>query len=303
MATSLKQVQESMGTLPIKEKEEDLGSSFIEDYGSGTEPSQPETAEQKYIVFRLVKKKVRRLTLDGICHEVMNPNTKIPETIRLIRGASSIWTTELTELLKDKEYVSKNRIGLHFEDGICRVGIHELNKIEFARRNKNNVGKNRSGSGKYDYYEYDAAEEQKMRHEKQMGRINLIQSISTMDEKKMIKLALFLGIKPYDDEVGLPKTPDGYRTELLIKADTQPEIVNRYLNAKEVEIAYLVRKAITEAKIDLGGQTGNVIWAGGGGHIAKIPSHRKPLEYLTELAMTNSQEGKQFKEQLESMIT
>ena len=301
MATSLKQVQESMGTLP-KEETQILESSFT-DYGSGNEPAQPETVEQKYVVFRLVKKKVRRLTLDGICHEVMNPKTNIPETIRLIRGASSIWTTELTELLKDKDYVSKNRMGLHFEDGICRVGIHELTKLEFARRNKNNVGKMRNGSGKYDYYEYDAAEEQKMRHEKQMSRINLIQSISSMEEGKMVKLALFLGVKPYDEEVGLPKTPNGYRTELLIKADTQPEIVSRYLNAKEVEVAYLVRKAITDAKIDLGGQTGNVMWAGSGGHIAKIPSHRKPLEYLTELAMTNSQDGKQFKEQLESMIT
>jgi hypothetical protein len=45
------------------------------------------------------------------------------------------------------------------------------------------------------------------------------------------------------------------------------------------------------------------MWAGNGGFIGKIPQHRKPLEYLTELAMTNSQEGKQFKEQLESIIT
>lgn len=301
MATSLKNVQESMGQTALSTEEIiPFDSSYI---GEGTGEEAATTAEQIYVVFRLVKKKQRRLTLDGICHEVMNPKTKIPETIRLIRGASSIWTSELTELLKDKEYVSKNRVGLHFEDGICRVGAHELMKLEYARKNKHNVGKKRNGSGKFDYYEYDAAEEQKMRHEKQMTRINLIQTISTMEEKKMIKLALFLGVKPYDEEVGLPKTPNGYRTELLMKADTQPEIVNRYLDAREVEVAYLVRKAITDAKIDLGGQTGNVMWAGNGGFIGKIPSTRKPLEYLTELAMTNSQEGKQFKEQLESLIT
>lgn len=302
MATSLKHVQESQGTLQKEETPKvDLESSFT-DFGTGEE-STTELPTQKYFVFRLVKKKVRRLTLDGICHEVLNPNTKRLETIRLIRGASSIWTSELTELLKDKDYVGKNRIGLHFEDGICRIGSHEVVKLEYARMNRNNVGKVRNGSGKYDYYEYDAAEEQKMRHEKQMNRINLIQTISGMDEKKMIKLALFLGVKPYDEEVGLPKTPDGYRTELLIKADTQSDIVSRYLNAKEVEVSYLVRKGITDAKIDLGGQTGNVIWSGNGGYIGKIPSGRKPLEYLTELAMTNSNEGKQFKEQLEQMIT
>lgn len=302
MATSLKHVQESQGTLLQEETPPiELGNTF-ESIGTGNEQGSG-APEVKYVVFKLVKKKVRRLTLDGICHDVPNPNNNNkPETIRLIRGASSIWSTELTEMLKDKEYVNKNRVGLHFEDGICRIGTHELVKLDFARHNKNNVGKNRHGSGKYDFYEYDAAEEQKMRHEKQMSRINLIQVISTMDEKKMVKLALFLGIKPYDDEVGLPKTPDGYRTELLIKADTQPEIVNRYMNAKEVEVSYLVRKGITDAKIDLGGQTGNVMWAGNGGHIGKIPIGRKPLEYLTELAMTNSNEGKLFKEQLESMV-
>lgn len=298
MATSLKHVQESMGTLPLEDTPQ------IEISLENFVPSEPtEAPTQQYIVFRLVKKKVKRLTLDGICHEVVNPKTKIPETIRLIRGASSIWTTELTETLKDKEYCNKNRMGLQFLDGICRIGTNEKIKLDYARNHKDNVGKNRHGSGKFDFYEYDAAEEQKMRHEKQMTRINLIQTISTMEEKKMTKLALFLGVKPYDEEVGLPKTPDGYRSELLIKADTQPETVKRYLNAKEVDVAYLVRKGIMDGKIDLGGQTGNVIWAGNGGFIGKLPSSRKPLEYLTELAMTNSQEGKQFKEQLESIVT
>lgn len=298
MATSLKQVQESMkGDAP-----EQPNSSLDFDF-THTEDTPSKAPVQQYVVFRLVKKKVKRLTLDGICHNVMNPKTKIPETIRLIRGAPSIWTSELTEFLKDKEYCSKNRIGMQFLDGICRIASDELNRLEYARHHKSNIGKNRNDSGKFDFYEYDAAEEQKMRHEKQMSRINTIQAISAMDEKKMIKLALFLGIKPYDEEVGLPKTPEGYRGELLIKADTQPDVVNKFLNAKEVEVAYLIRKAITDAKIDLGGQGGSVIWAAGGGYIGRIPQNRKPMEYLTELAMTNSQEGKQFKEQLEQMIT
>ena len=70
-----------------------------------------------------------------------------------------------------------------------------------------------------------------------------------------------------------------------------------------MEVQYLVRKGIGEAKIDLGGVSGNVTWANGKGYIAKIPANRKPLEYLTELAMTNSDEGRLFKEQLEQIVT
>jgi len=256
---------------------------------------------QTYIVFRLVNKKVKRLTLDGICHNVKNPKTGQYETIRLIRGASSIWTSELTELLKDKDYVSKNRIGIQFLDGICRIPSNRKTELDYAKFHLSNVGKNRGIPGKYNFYEYDAAEEQKMRFDKQMTRIHLIQQIGSMQEDKMVKLALFLGIKPNDEEVGTPKTPDGFRSELLIKADSQPDIVAKYMDAKEVEVSYMVRKGIIDAKIDLGGQTRNVIWAGNAGFICKLPEGRKAIEYLTEFAMTNSNEGRQFKEQLETM--
>lgn len=300
MATTLRHAQSAMQSETAKRE---IPMDFIEDVRPPEHTSAP---EKTYVVFKLVKKNVRRLNLDGISDGI-NPKTGSLERIYLIRGARSIWQSELTDLLnnwdKPNSYVSKNRMSLKFQDGICRVPVIDHLTLEFAKANIHNVGKKRNGSGKYDYYEYDAAEEQKMRYEKQLSRINLIQLISTMEENKMIKLALFLGVKPYDDETALPKTPNGYRTELLVKADTQPDTVNKYINSQEVEVSYLIRKAISEAKIDLGGANGTVTWAGGGGHIAKIPSGRKPVEYLTELAMTNSNEGKQFKQQLETLGT
>jgi hypothetical protein len=299
MATSLKHVQSAMKGDTL---EQETLLSFVPDI---INPETHSVPERQYVVFKLVKKNVRRLNIDGIGDGVNQKTGKI-ERIYLIRGAQSIWQSELTELLRDwdkpNSYISKNRISLKFVDGICRVRTIDHLTLEFARVNLHNVGKQRSGSGRYDFYEYDAAEEQKMRYEKQLGRINTIQLISTMEQDKMVKLALFLGVKPYDEETSLPKTPDGYRTELLIKADTQADIVNKYLNSVEVEVSYLVRKAITDAKIDLGGQSGTVTWANGG-FIGKIPSTRKSIEYLTELAMTNSIEGKKFKEQLETLAT
>lgn len=298
MAVTKRLVDEAMqgsNTLPLQE------SSFT--FPDSTALPTVVPPEQQYVVFMLVKKKQKKLTLDGICHNVINPKTNEPETIWLLRGARSIWGSELVEQLKDKAYLNRNRLSLQFRDGMCRIPVTEKRMLEYARHHQDNVGKNRGGSGKYDFYEYDAAEEQKMRHDARMNRIRLIQVISEMTDDKMVKLALFLGIKPYDDEVGLPRTPDGFRTELLIKADTQPETVLRYINKPEVEISYLIRKGIMEGKIDLGGQTGNIIWAGNAAFICKLPQNRKAIEYLTEFAMTNSNEGRIFKEQLESIVT
>jgi len=297
MAT-LKMVQESMnGNAKAPAQQQNLSATNF--YAPPTEV--PTVGEQKYVLFRLVKKKVRRFRLDGICDSVLNPKTNRRERIWLLNGADSIWQSELMELLKDKEYVNKNRRSLLFEDGICRIYIDDDRALEFARANKNNVGKNRGGSGKYDFYEYDAHEEQKMRFDKQMLKINTVLKVKDLEEEKVKKVASFLGIV-FFDELGQPKGIDGIRTELLIKADLQPELVNKYIDSQEVEIAYMVKRAIIEAKIDLTGQNGNALWAGGKGFIAKIPSNRKAYEYLTELAMTNSDEGRVFKEQLQTMM-
>lgn len=263
------------------------------------------TADRAYVVFKLVKKRQRRLNVDGICDNAINPKTNEPERIFLLRGAHSIWQSELVELLKDRNdkdsYYSKNRISLHFEDGICRVPVNQKRMLEYARAHTSNVGKNRNGAGKFDFYEYDPSEEQKMRAEKELNKVKAIVAVQEMQLEPMRKLASYMGIT-FADELGMPKGDDGVRTDLLLKASAMPDTVMKYMNSKEVEIAWMVKRAIVDAHIDLHGQSGNAMWAKGQGFIAKIPTSRKPYEYLTELAMTNSKEGKQFLEQLESIV-
>lgn len=302
MAT-LKQVQDSQGAAPTPTLNEMVGSNS----GSFSSVIETDTIPQRqYVVFRLVRKKQRRLWLDGICDNCYNPKTKETERAYLVRGAKSIWQSDLTDLIKDMDkpnsYISKNRIGLLFEDGICRIPITEKNQLEFARVNINNVGKSRSGAGKYSFYEYDAQDEQKLRLEKQMHRIKMITKANEMPEDKVKKVAVFMGISLVD-ELGYPKTPDGVKSELMIKADLQPDFFERLIDSKEVDISWMVRKAILDAKIDLTAQHGTALWSGGKGFIARVPSNRKAYEYLTELAMTNSDEGRQFKEQLEQIVT
>lgn len=267
--------------------------------------TEAEIPEQTNVIFRLVRKKQRRLYIDGI-GEGIHPKTKKRERIYLIRGEASIWQSELGDLIKDidkpNSYINKNRDGLLFEDGICIIPSDQEKRLEFARANIKNVGKNRNRADKYAYYEYDPQEEQRYRLEKQMNRINLVAKISSMEEDKMKKLAAFVGVS-FVDELGMPKGIDGVRSELMVRADTSPDEVSRYIDSKEVEVSWMVRRAILDAKIDLTAQSGNALWAGGKGFIGKIPVGRKAHEYLTELALTNSDDGRRFKEQLEQIVT
>jgi len=268
---------------------------------------QPEQKQLEVynVLFKLVKKKRGRLWLDNCCDNVPNPaNNNVPERIWLLNGATSIWESKLEHILKDKARYERARRGrdIVFTDGVCRVRSSDVTMLEFMRKCTHNVGKLRRGSGKCDFYEYDPEQEQKERHAKQLLKIDMVLKVKDMPADKVKKLASFLGVA-FVDELGMPKSDEGIRTELMIKADTDPVTFQKYVDSREVEVAYMVRRAILDAKIDLTGQTGNAIWANGKGFIARIPSTRKPYEYLTELALTNSEEGRAFKQQLEQIGT
>jgi len=286
----------------FQQKEENEQFVLPEERPTASEiEKQPEVYN---IIFKLVKKKRGRIWIDNCCDNVINPKTNRPERIWLLNGANSIWDSELEHILRDKNRYERARRGMDvlFEDGICRVTSTDVLKLEFLRLNKNNCGKRRNGSGKYDFYEYNPAEEAKERHRKQLLKIEMVIKAKEMAIDKAKMLASFLGIS-FVDEIGVVKPDDGIRTELMVKADSAPETFQKYLDSKEVEISWLIRQALVSTKIDTltQAQEGNAIWAKGGGFIAKIPQGRKAHEYLTELAMTNSDEGRAFLERLKAL--
>ena len=260
--------------------------------------------QQEFVIFRLVgNKRKGRVYVDGIDDAVLNPKTQKRERIWLLNSADSIWQSDLVELIKDKDFMRRNRRSLLFESGVCRIPVWDDRALEFARACRHNVGsKDRRTGSKYEFIEYDPIKQQEEAIKKEYFEIEMVLKAKDMEVNKMKKLASFLGI-PFNDDFGQYKGDDGIRRELIISAKRNPKNFEKYIDSKEVEIAYLVKKAILEAKIDLTAQGGNAIWAGGKGFIAKIPISRKPLEYLTELAMTNTEEGRGFKEQLEQIIT
>ncbi len=256
------------------------------------------------VLFKLVKKRKGRLYLDNCCDNVINPKTKIPERIWLLNGAHSIWDSDLEKLLADKTRYERSRRGrdIIFVDGVCRIKSTDTLALEFMRANSHNVEDRISGAGVYDFYEYNPAREQQERHKKQLFKIEMVLKVEKMKPEYVERLCMFFGISLVD-ELGRKISAEGLKTELMLKADNDPSTFQKYIDSKEVEISYLVKKAIIENKIDLGGASANVTWANGGGFIAKLPASRKAYDYLTELAMTNSDDGRKFKEQLEALIT
>lgn len=253
-------------------------------------------------IFKLVDTKVKgRVYIDGIDDDVLNPITNKRERVWLLSGSSSIWSTELTEQLKDKDWLRTNRRSLQFEGGILRIPSWDQRALEFISVCRHLIDNpSRRSHSKHEFFEYNPAKQQQAALAKEMLEIEMAIKASQMDILQARKMASFFGIIFFDD-LGQPKGDDGIRRELMLFAKRDPKRFQANLDSKEVEIAYLVRRAIIDAKIDLGGTGGNIQWANGG-RIAKMPMTRKPQEFLTELAMQKTDEGIAFLEQLQRVI-
>lgn len=256
--------------------------------------------KDEYVIYKLVNtNKKGRLYIDGIDDDILNPNTGKRERIWLLSGSSSIWSTDLVEQLKDKDYVRNNRRSLQFESGILRVPTWDERALEFIRNCRHLIDNpNRRTGSKFEFFEYNPAKQQAEALKREMLEIDMAIAAKEMPIERARKMASFFGIVFYD-ELGQPKTDDGIRRELMLFAKKDPKKFQSALDSKEVEISYLVKRAILDAKIDVGGVDGNVKWANGG-FIAKVPSSQKKdiHKYLVELAMTNNAEGREFMEQL-----
>lgn len=260
----------------------------------------PVQTETKYHIFKLVDTKKKGGTYIPNIDDIINPETGKEERARLLVGVDSIWIKDQKHL--DPDYVRQNAKSLVFPRGAKCLRIPDWDKaaLDFARLCRHNIGNpNRKSGSKFEFYEYDPEKQAKEALEKESLEIDMAIIARELDEATMKKYVSFLKI-PMNDELGELKSPDLLRKELMLFAKRNPfqfkDLVNN--RSKEVEISYLVKKAVLSAKIDIASKPGRAFWADGGGLIGVIPSKRHPVDYLTELALTNTEEGRTFQKQL-----
>lgn len=282
-------------TYPVEETEDEKTGKKVKKviYPSGKE----------WYIFKLVdnnkKGGVRLSNID----DVMNPETGRVERIRLLTGVESIWVKDQKDLPKD--YEKTNWVELRFFRGQKMMRIHHTNHtaLEFCRLTNSNVGNPlRTKGSRHEFYEYDSVTADKELFEKEEFELNMAIEAKGASLETMKKHAAFLGIRLVN-EIGEPKSPDGIRREYVMYAKRNPEYFQKTMNTQQIEINWLVRRAISESLIDTGREAGRIYWAKGGELICACPVGSDHIAYLTDLALTNTDEGKRFKELLKQVAT
>lgn len=256
---------------------------------------------EEFVIFKLVDNtKQGGVHIHGV-DDVTNPKTGGTERIRLLSGVESIWMKDQKDLTP--EYVRQNQRTLSFHRGarILRIPKSDKSGLEFMSLTRHNIGAlNRKTGSRFEFYEYNPTKQQEEALKKEMLEIEMAIQASKEPVESMRKHANYLGVQAFD-EFGTPKTDEGIRREYILTAKRNPAKFQKSLGSKEVEVSYLIKKAISENLIDLGGHSGNVQW-GAGGYICNVPVGRNTHEYLVELALnTTSEDGKRFLSQLQDV--
>jgi len=266
-----------------------------------TELRQSDGGGVKYHIFKLINRTRRGgVHVPGI-DDVINPATGKMERVRLLSGVDTIWVKEQKDITP--EYVTNNLRSLSFVRGtkILRIPEWDTTALEFASITRHNVGSasNKTGS-QFEFYEYDPAREQEELFKREALELEMAILAKEMPSDKMRKHAAFLGIRLIDD-LGMPKTDDGLRREYMVYAKRNPDYFQKTKDSKEIDIMWMIKRAILDSKIEIGREPGKIYWSNGGGLIGVMSKQDTPEKYLLNLALTNSQDGQAFRDQLQKI--
>jgi len=252
-----------------------------------------------YKVYKLTDTtKKGKYHMEGV-DDVWNPKNNRMERIRLLNGFPSLSIDDQKHL--EKAFLEKNRRSLVFDARILRVPDWDMAAIEFLEKSNANIDNpNKKGTRKLTFFEWNPHRQAEIERKKRIAKVEAIKYASMASTEEMRKHSNYLGIN-FTDELGFPKSDEALRNDYELYAEAQPNKFMQSAGSKEVEVAYIVKKAILDNKIDVHSKRGSAYWAGDGGFICKIPGTAQPKDYLVEYAMMPNDESQQFLSQLKKL--
>lgn len=304
--SGIKDIEYAMkGEQPVVQKKQ-------EDYVPQAAPIKSgEPKSDGFVVYKLVNSNRKGGVYIPHVDYVIDPRTITPEKpdgdgpemIRLLKGVTTIWAKEQKQL--DPEWVKRNGRTIEFPKGTRFISVPSWDKaqnefMEVCRHNIRNP--NRKTGSRFEFFKYDPNEVAKEMYKRELLELEMITKANVQPFEKMKKHAFYLGIQ-LNDELGRLKNEERLRTDYMLAAKRDPKKFKDSFDSKEVDVHFMVRAAVIDAKIDLGKGDGKAYWGNGGGMICNIPKNEDNIRFLTNLALTPTQDGKAFLEQLQQIST
>lgn len=222
-------------------------------------------------------------------------------TIRLIRGASSIWMDEQEGFTP--QYIQRNKQDIVFNNGYLRVPRTNRTLLNFLLTSDDYDKKeNRMRTKRPKYTLVNTAETESAELKKEEKRLRAINFAMNASPEDMLIHAEFLGI-PMNNEFGEQKTLAKVRVEYANKAGTNPDHFMNTAGTTSSKIQYFVKKALADGHIDVSTKKGYAIWANTDVNICEIPFGKKPYDAITDFAMSKTKEAISFYERVKNAVS
>lgn len=222
-------------------------------------------------------------------------------TIRLIRGASSIWMDEQEGFTP--QYIQRNKQDIVFNYGYLRVPRTNRTLLNFLLNSDDYDKKeNRMRNKRAKYTLVNTAEKESEELKKEEKRLRAINFAMNASPEDMLIHAEFLGIG-MNNEFGEQKTLAKVRVEYANKAGTNPDHFMNTAGTTASKIQYFVKKAMSDGHIDTSTKKGYAIWSNTDTVICEIPFGKKPYDSITEFAMSKTKEANLFYERVKNAVS
>jgi hypothetical protein len=257
------------------------------------------------VIFRLVDNNKKGGVYIDCEDYVINPKTKQMDSIHLLVGENEIWGSELKEKygINFNDTIHKiKRLSLKFENRTLTIPDWDTPAIEFLRHTRYCIdNKHNKIKGRVQYYEYNPLKEAELANYRMTKEMEAMEKLFSLDEGKVKKLCIYLNI-PLNDTLGEIKPIQLLKRDLGIKIKNDPENFLNLSMSEEVEINYMVLKAIKDSKIDISqiNTNGKIYWATGSLICASIDNNAKNT--LVQLALSKTNGGNEFLEQLKKVL-
>ena len=232
---------------------------------------------------------------------VFDQSTNSVRTIRLIRGASSIWMDEQEGFTP--QYIQRNKQDIIFNNGYLRVPRTNRTLLNFLLNSDDYDKKeNRMRNKKPKFTLVNTAETESDELKKEEKRLRAINFAMNASAEDMLIHAEYLGIG-MNNEFGEPKTLAKIRVEYANKAGANPDGFMNTAGTTASKIQFFVKKALEDGHIDVTTKKGYAVWVNTDVVICEIPFGKKAADAITEFAMSKTKEATQFYDRIKSIVS
>jgi hypothetical protein len=288
--------------LPVKDINEDEAKlkSLISktEYKIKSQQREPEMYVFKLLLPEGQKPKV----YESVINEMPvfdNENNEV-RTIRLIRGASSIWMDEQEGYTP--QYIQRNKMEIVFNNGFLRVPRTNKTLLNFLLNSDDYDKKeNRMRNKKAKYTLVNSSEAESKELEKEETRLRAINYAMNASVEEMMIHAEFLGIN-MTNQYGEQKTISKVRVEYANKAGDKPEYFMSTAGTPTAKAQYFVKKGLEAGILDVTTKKGYLTWKDSDKVITEIPFGKSAVESVTNFIMSKTDEAESFYKRLKDAL-